>query len=70
MLFLDELKFYAKDLGNYEIGGVSSYVKPGLHPVKPTTITVDWDNMNKFIFGADDKKSDFQEKASGILQNL
>jgi len=70
LLFLDELKFYAKDLGNYEIGGVSSYIKPGLHPVKPTTITVDWDNMNKFIFGADDKKSDFQEKASGILQNL
>ena len=70
LLFLDELKFYAKDLGNYEIGGVSSYVKPGLHPVKPTTITVDWDNMNQFIFGKDDKKPDFQEKASGILQNL
>ena len=26
--------------------------------------------MNQFIFGKDDKKSDFQEKASGILQNL
>jgi len=70
LLFLDELKFYAKDLGNYEIGGVSSYVKPGLHPVKPTTITVNWDEMNQFIFGKDDKKPDFQEKASGILQNL
>ena len=66
LLFLDELKFYAKDLGDYEIGGVSSYVKPGLHPVQPTTITVNWDEMNQFIFGKDDKKSDFQERASEI----
>jgi len=70
LLFLDELKFYAKDLWNYEIGGVSSYVKPELHPVKPTTITVNWDEMNQFIFGKDDKKADFQEKASEILTNL
>jgi hypothetical protein len=70
LLFLDELKFYAKDLGDYEIGGVSSYVKPGLHPVQPTTITVDWDEMNQFIFGKDDKKADFQERASEILKNL
>jgi hypothetical protein len=41
-----------------------------LHPVKPTTIEVDWDNMNQFIFGIDDKKSNFQEKASEILKNL
>ena len=27
LLFLDELKFYARDLGDFEIGGVSSYVK-------------------------------------------
>ncbi len=70
LLFLDELKFYAKDLWNFEIWGISSYVKPWLHPVKPTTIEVDWDNMNQFIFGVDDKKSNFQEKASEILKNL
>ena len=70
LLFLDELKYYAKDLWNFEIGGVSSYVKEWLHPVQPTTITVDWDDMNQFIFGKDDKKPDFQEKASEILRNL
>lgn len=70
LLFLDELKYYAKDLWNFEIGGVSSYVKEWLHPVQPTTITVDWDDMNQFIFGKDDKKPDFQEKASEILTNL
>jgi hypothetical protein len=31
---------------------------------------VDWDDMNQFIFGKDDKKADFQEKASEILRNL
>lgn len=70
LLFLDELKFYAKDLWDFEIGGVSYYTKPGLHPVKPTTIEVDWDEMNKFIFGEADLKSDFEEKASNILRNL
>ena len=70
LLFLDELKFYAKDLWNYEIWGVSSYVKPWLHPVQPTIIEVNWDEMNQFIFGRDDKRDDFQDKASEILINL
>ena len=70
LLFLDELKFYAKDLWNYEIGGVSSYVKEWLHPVQPTTITVDWDEMNQFIFGKTDRRDNFEQKATEILQNL
>ena len=70
LLFLDELKFYARDLWDYEIWWVSYYVKPDLHPVKPTTIEVNWDEMNQFIFGVDDKKSNFEEKASEILINL
>ena len=70
LLFLDELKFYTKDLWDYEIGGVSYYVKPNLHPVKPTTIEVNWDEMNQFMFGVDDKKLDFEKKASEILRNL
>ena len=70
LLFLDELKFYARDLWNYEIWWVSSYVKPNLYPVKPTVIDVNWEKMNQFIFWKDDKKSDFQEKASEILRNL
>ena len=70
LLFLDELKFYARDLWNYEIWWVSSYVKQWLHPVQPTTIIVDWNEMNEFIFGKDDKKDDFQKKAVEILENL
>lgn len=70
LLFLDELKFYSKDLGSYEIGGISSYVKPGLHPVMPTTVEVNRDEMNQFIFWKADKKADFQQKATEILQNL
>ena len=70
LLFLDELKFYARDLGDYEIGWVSYYVKPNLHPVNPTTIEVNWDDMNQFIFGVNDKKSNFEGKASEILRNL
>lgn len=30
LLFLDEMKYYAKTLGNYEISGVGYYVKPDL----------------------------------------
>ena len=70
LLFLDELKFYAKDLWDFEIGWISSYVKPWLHPIQPTSIDVDWETMNKFIFGKEDLKSDFQERASEILRNL
>lgn len=30
LLFLDELKYYAKTLGNYEIGGVGYFIKSDL----------------------------------------
>jgi phenylalanyl-tRNA synthetase beta subunit len=51
LLLLDELKYYQKGLGNFEIGGLSYYLKEGLHPIQPKHITVDWVKMEKFIFG-------------------
>ena len=51
LLLLDELTYYKKSLGDFEIGGLSYYVKPDLHPIPPKTITVDWEKMEKFIFG-------------------
>ncbi len=68
LLFLDELENYKKSLGNYEIGWISYYLKPDLHPIKPTTITVNRERMEQFIFGK--KIENFKEKAERILTNL
>ncbi|GHW02793.1 hypothetical protein AGMMS50249_5790 [candidate division SR1 bacterium] len=51
LLLLDELGYYKKSLGEYEIGGLSYYVKPDLHPIAPKNITVDWGKMEQLIFG-------------------
>ncbi|MDR2540603.1 MAG: hypothetical protein LBD11_02180 [Candidatus Peribacteria bacterium] len=51
LLLLDELNYYKKSLGNFEIGGLSSYVKPDLHPMPAKNITVDWEKMERLIFG-------------------
>jgi len=50
-LLLDELNYYKKSLGDFEIGGLSYYLKPDLHPIPAKNITVDWEQMEKFIFG-------------------
>lgn len=68
LLFLDELKYYEKELGNFEIGGISSYLKPGLHPIPTINIEVDYPKMQQFIFGKEQEH--FQEKAEAILKNL
>ena len=70
LLFLDELKFYARDLWDYEIWGISSYVRPDLHPIQPVSINVNWEDMNQFIFGKNDKRDNFQKRASEILEDL
>ena len=51
LLLLDELNYYKKGLGEFEIGGLSYYVKPGLHPMPAKNITANWEKMEKFIFG-------------------
>lgn len=67
-LLLDELKFYEKSLWNFEIGGISYYIKPDLHPISEPHITVDRTTMEKFIFG--EKVENFSEKAKEILKAL
>jgi hypothetical protein len=47
---LEELKFYAKDLGHYEIGGIASYVNPEINPIARKTILTPWDEMESLIF--------------------
>lgn len=68
LLFLEELKFYAKDLGHYEIAGIASYIKPELNPLAKKQIEVSWKQMESLIFG--EEQEDFEEKAQMILKNL
>ena len=68
LLFLDELKFYAKDLWNYEIEGIASYIRPDINPLEKKLIPTPWNTLQSLIFGAE--QPDFQEKASAILEGL
>ena len=68
LLFLEELKFYAKDLGQYEIAGIASYIKPELNPLAKKQIEVSWKQMESLIFG--EEQEDFEKKAQMILKNL
>lgn len=68
LLFLEELKFYAKDLGHYEIGGIASYVNPEINPIARKTILTPWDEMESLIFW--EKQENFKEKAQDILRGL
>lgn len=65
---MEELKFYAKDLGQYEIAGISSYIKSDLNPLAKKQIEVSWKQMESLIFG--EEQEDFEEKAQMILKNL
>jgi hypothetical protein len=51
LLLLDELNYYKKSLGDFEIGGLSYYAKPDLNSMQSKKITVDWGKMERFIFG-------------------
>ncbi len=68
LLFLDELKYYGKDLGNFEIWGVSSYVKSDLQEPRNKQVTIDLAHIEKNIFGEKNKK--FEMEASPILEGL
>ncbi|MBQ7073730.1 phenylalanine--tRNA ligase subunit beta [bacterium] len=68
LLMLDELQYYKKDLGDFEIGGTNYYLNPKIHPQAEKNIEVDWDFMEQFIFG--EKVENFQEKAEKILTHL
>ncbi len=68
LLFLDELKYYKKDLGNFEIWGLASYVKSDLSEPKNKEIDIDLDHIEKSIFGKKDKI--FEKEAWEILKWL
>ena len=68
LLFLEELKYYAKDLGNYEISGIASYINPEINPIARKTIITPWDEMESLIFW--EKQDNFKEKAQDILRAL
>lgn len=67
-LFLDELNYYKKDLGNFNIGGLSYYINDKIQSESKKTITVDMKIMEKFIFGK--KIKWFDKKAEEILLGL
>lgn len=68
LLFLDELKYYAKDLGNFDIGGISYYIKEQLSEPKSKQIRIDLDSIEQYIFGQ--KIENFTDNAKTILQGL
>lgn len=67
-LFLDELKYYKKDLGDFEIGGLSYYISPKLEAWSSKHIEVDTKVMEQFIFGQ--KVKWFDKKVEEILTGL
>lgn len=68
LLFLDELKYYAKSLGNFSIEGIGSYIKGDLNPLAQKSISVNWQEIENLIFGV--KIPDFEMKSQKILSDL
>jgi len=68
ILFLDELQYYKKDLGNYNIGGLSYYINWKLKIENWKLIEVDTKAMEQFIFGQ--KVKWFDKKVEEILKWL
>jgi hypothetical protein len=66
ILFLDELNYYKKDLGNFDIGGLSYYIHGNVEKLKNgKMIELDVKVMEKFIFGK--KVKGFDKKVEEIL---
>lgn len=68
ILFLDELKYYQKDLGDFTIGWLSYYINPKLDAWSEKRIQVDIDTMEQFIFGQNVKG--FDKKIEQIFIGL
>lgn len=59
ILFLDELNYYKKDLGDFEIGWLSYFISPKFEAWSLKHIEVDMKAMEQFIFG---KKTKWLDK--------
>ncbi len=68
ILFLDDLNYYKKDLGNFDIGWLSYYISPKLEAQSSKHIEVDTKGMEQFIFGQ--KVKWFYKKVEEILTGL
>lgn len=68
VLFLDELQYYKKDLGDFDIGWLSYYINENIKPEGKKQIEVDINLMEKFIFGK--KIKWFEKYAEHILDSL
>ncbi len=68
ILFLDLLKYYSKDLWNYEIGWISHYSKNQNLSYFQNTITLDYNLLQNFIFG--ETVDWFESTAQSILTRL
>jgi len=69
LLFLDELKYYSKDLGKFEIGGLAYFVSGKVGTLEGgKVIDVDFSKMEEFVFGK--KEKGFEKIAKEILEWL
>lgn len=68
ILFLDLLKFYKKDLWDYDLWWLSYYSKTKNANYTQNTIVIDYSKMENFIFG--ENKGWFENDAKNILQWL
>lgn len=68
ILFLDELNYYKKDLGDFDIWWLSYYINPKIEAQNSKHIEVDTKIMEQFIFGK--QITEFDTKAEKILQWL
>jgi len=68
LLFLDELKYYSKDLGSFDLWWLSYYVKSDLNEPKNKTITINLESIEQNIFGT--KIENFAEDSKNILKGL
>jgi len=67
LLFVEELKYYSKDLGEFEQGGIAYYVDSKIADARKF-VPVNFERIEGAIFGT--KQAWFEEKAKSILTNL
>ncbi len=68
ILFLDELNYYKKDLGNFEIGWLSYFINDQLKTQNSKQIDIDIKVMEQFILGQ--KAKGFDKTTEEILKGL
>ncbi len=66
--FLDQLTFYKKDLGNFELKGLNYYIKDSVCNTTGTNISIDPKITSQFIYG--EAKENFAEDITKALQGL